>query len=962
MNDQPGRTTELPRKGAGVYEKRCWKTAHSKRSAIVSPVCYSRSCSSCSPPPVLRRTPAPSRTGASNRPPASSPTAAHTASRCALKAPLQATPLPDDGAGSSFPKALPSAYDANEQAAVFSGEDWFETAGPPGLAGADAFTVEVLFNPGRTYRTAHGTTGMLVSQYATAGGRGGWYLGTRDNQLRFGLSRPNGVLVEVSSAFAGSGIAPNADYYAAAVFRSGRLTFHLQNLTAGEALQTVEATGLPDRWPDPDVPLKIGSFDSDPSAFRWQGWVDEVRLSDAALEPGVLLAPSPAWPHRPVVDGLYLPALGCEAPAILVPRDKRVPFGWPSFSLSPAGQPGSARLTWPAMDLPPGDDIRLRLTLALDVQETNRIEVRLATSGTVLGTVDFIRSTVIQIDELRLTRDQAAQVLDEGLELVRTVGVNPLRLFAPTPSPKATPAVLQPHLLVAGADTDPWDQFFQRFRGLDLLQNFGWMEGCVLDGLYDLAQAFPGDTFGHTLVRHLDQYLVGPNLIVESSTSTVNDNALYGVQATLPFAVIGRVRPDHPSLDLATEFWWDRSQVNALPGLVDEGAGATTEPNYTVAYPMLVIARQRGDLALEHLGMDQYRIRRPAVVDDEGDIWRGYRHDTGVRTFENWARGVAWYYLGLMRGLVEIRDRDDLDDLHAEALRVMEFVLRYQQPDGLWRNFLHDDTHTVDTSGSAGIAAALALGYGLGLYPEAAREGALRARDGLRAHLTPDGLLAHAAPGNRSGDGASTRRVIYPPGMGMAAQLIAALEQPTFTAWRRQHFTAAEQADPEVSGPLASPALDGVPNLLKYALDLPPRVPVSGPVLLLASGRDAAGRLELRYDRLRGAHDVAFVLESSLDLKNWQPDRAFPVASRTELLSDRLERVHLIPSPVGDPGANRFFRLRLESLATRGTIRRGQPRTKSAAGRPRTPNAPRLRRGVEVAKRVECAALERRFS
>ena len=827
----------------------------------------------------------------------------------------QATTLPDDGAGSSFRTSLPSGSDTNEQAAVFSGQDWFETAGLPGLAGDGAFTVEVFFNPGRTYRTAHGTTGLLVSQYAAAGGRGGWYLGTRDNQLRFGLSGPNGGVIELSSAFAGSGIAPNADYYAAAVFRSGRVTFHLQNLTAGEALHTVEATGFPEQWPDPDAPLKIGSFDTDPPAFRWQGWIDEVRLSDAALEPDALLAPPPAWPHRPVVDGLYLPAATCEGPAILVPRDKRVPFGWPSFSLGPADQPGSARLTWPAMNPPPGDDLRLRLALALDVQETNRIEVRLAASGTVLGTVDFIRSTVIQIEELPLTREQATQVLAEGLELVRTVGVNPLRLFAPTPSPKATPAVLQPHLLVAGADTDPWAQFFQRFRGLDLVQNFGWMEGCVLDGLYDLAQAFPGDTFGHALERHLDHYLVGPNLIVESSTSTVNDNALYGVQATLPFGVIGRVRPDHPSLDWAVGFWRHIADTHLRPGVVDDGGGVTTETCYTVAYPMLRIARRRGDAELERQAIEQYRIRRADLVDAEGDLWRSLSYVGGTYYFENWARGVAWYYLGLMRGLVEIRDRDDLEDLHAEALRVMDFVLRYQQPDGLWRNFLHDDTHTIDTSGSAGIASALALGYGLGLFPEAAREAALRARDGLGAHLTPDGLLGHATPGNRSGDGASARRILFPPAMGMAAQLIAALEQPTFAAWRRRHFTADERVDLAVSGPLAEPAQDGTPNLLRYALDGSPNAPLMRS-LELQSRVDADGRFQVEFERLRLAGDLDYGLEVSSDLESWQPVSDNFVLTSAAMMTDRLERVRLTATARGSAPRG-FVRLR---LSYRGTL------------------------------------------
>jgi hypothetical protein len=820
----------------------------------------------------------------------------------------QPATLPDDGAASSFPTTLPSGNGANEQAAVFSGQDWFETVGPPGLAGADGFTVEVLFNPGRSYRTAHGTTGMLVSQYATAGGRGGWYLGTRDNQLRFGMSQPNGSVIEVSSAFAGSGIAPNADYYAAAVFRPGRVTFHLQNLTAGEPLDMVEGPGFPDRLPDPDAPLKIGSFDTDPPALRWQGWIDEVRLSDVALEPDALLAPPPGWPHRPIVDGLYLPASTYEAPAILVPRDKRVPFGWPSFPLSPAGQAGSARLTWPAQDLPPGDDLRLRLALALDVQEANRIEVRLVADESLLGTLEFVRSTLFQIGEIKLTRVQAAQVLESGVELIRTEGVNPLRFLAPTPSPKATPAVLQPHLLVAGEDIDPWAEFFQRLRGLDVIQHFGWMEGGVLEGIYDLAQAFPTDRYATSLDRHLDQFLIGPNLIVEHPNGTIYDNTVYGIEGTLPYAVIARRRPEHPSVQWALNYWESRVRTEFPVGIVADAAGsATAEGNYTVAYPMLAIARQRGDLALETLAIEQYRIRQSLLVDAQGDIW--LRYNRGTNSFRNWARGVTWYFVGLMRGLVETRDRDDLADLRAEALRVMDHVLRYQQPDGLWRNFLDDPEQKVDTSGSAGIAAALALGAAYGLLPERARDAALHALDGLGAHLTPDGLLGGATPSNRGTEALGDRRVIFPLAMGFAAQLIAAKEQPTFALWRRQHFTNEEQADDNVSGPLATPANDGVSNLLKYALGRAPRVPLALASVLRIEV-DSLGRLSLQFERLRRLRDLDFSFEVSGDLRTWRVD---PDAVRLEtaaVISDLFERVRAV-AVAADSEPTQFVRMRV---------------------------------------------------
>ncbi len=40
--------------------------------------------------------------------------------------------------------------------------------------------------------------------------------------------------------------------------------------------------------------------------------------------------------------------------------------------------------------------------------------------------------------------------------------------------------------------------------------------------------------------------------------------------------------------------------------------------------------------------------------------------------------------------------------------------------------------------------------------------------------------------------------------------------------WAAQYFGAAQQADPTISGPTATPQGDGVSNLLKYVLDIDP--------------------------------------------------------------------------------------------------------------------------------------------
>jgi glucuronoarabinoxylan endo-1,4-beta-xylanase len=75
-----------------------------------------------------------------------------------------------------------------------------------------------------------------------------------------------------------------------------------------------------------------------------------------------------------------------------------------------------------------------------------------------------------------------------------------------------------------------------------------------------------------------------------------------------------------------------------------------------------------------------------------------------------------------------------------------------------------------------------------------------------------------------------------------------------YAAWAAGQFTAEELADPEISGPNAMPAGDGLSNLLKYALGLAPKTPsTTGITLLEASGtwfftyRRPANRPDLRY-------------------------------------------------------------------------------------------------------------------
>ena len=86
----------------------------------------------------------------------------------------------------------------------------------------------------------------------------------------------------------------------------------------------------------------------------------------------------------------------------------------------------------------------------------------------------------------------------------------------------------------------------------------------------------------------------------------------------------------------------------------------------------------------------------------------------------------------------------------------------------------------------------------------------------------------------------------------------------TYQAWTLSKF-GGNAANPLIAGPSASPAGDGMSNLLKYAFGLDPYVVAGGsaPVVGLSGGL-----LTLTYTRV-AVSDLTYTVEWSSDLANW---------------------------------------------------------------------------------------------
>ncbi|MAS33899.1 MAG: hypothetical protein CL610_07825 [Anaerolineaceae bacterium] len=454
-----------------------------------------------------------------------------------------------------------------------------------------------------------------------------------------------------------------------------------------------------------------------------------------------------------------------HAPEVEVAPGKRLSFGFDAAAVAPDGT--VTALQWANGAAAAGS--RFRLMIALDVREEVLIDVLLLENEQVIGTLDIRYAYVCQPFEMMLDAAQTEAAMRGGIGLRMMRGTQPLWFFhADVPGT----VLYRPHLLLT-SDSDPVQAFYDRLASLDSVQSFGWMEGCVLDALLDLSAVHPEGPYAAALKAHLNQFLDdSQRLYYEDPRSQPADDRVYGIEGTLPFAALAQTWPDHPVVQQVVDFWLGKQNAD---GAVKDHGSLTAEGSYTIAYPMAVIARQRGDTALTALALRQLELRRQFLVHDDA-IWLRY-HEDGSRTYRNWARGCAWYLLGLARTLTVLKDDPDSESARAEFQRAAQWVATHARKDGLWACFVDEPDVAVDTSGSAGIAAALALGVKEGQIERGYQQLAATTFETLTTYLTPDGLLMGVAQSNRGGEALqrSNYRVISQMGMGLMGQLAAAL-------------------------------------------------------------------------------------------------------------------------------------------------------------------------------------------
>ena len=418
--------------------------------------------------------------------------------------------------------------------------------------------------------------------------------------------------------------------------------------------------------------------------------------------------------------------------------------------------------------------VSLRVVAAVDHRSNQLLTI--SCQGQTIGSAKIYCATAGAVYTCDLAAENISAMKQYGIELHIANDEDPLFIVATS---KELPEI-GPHLFCSDDTARPLTHFFDKVCSLASLQPCDWMETCVLDGIRDLRDIGLTAQANAALTAHLETfYQVDNNFIYEDLRGHPNDNQACGEENGGHAAIAATEIKEHHGIDLACRFFrehWNES----MQAIGDRQIAAETA--YSIAYPMMALADNAHyqTQGFTEKALQQLRCCRDKLVAD-GHLWLRYNLNSGKRMFPSWSRGVAWYLLGMVRTLILLPADERPEDLIAEIERCATWTLEFQLANGLWPCFLREADITPDTSGSAGIAAAIALAIKHTMISGSAYSiAAARAHQGLITKLTPDGWLTGVAPSNKAeyvhlDIQRMDYRIIGPWGMGLMAQLHAAV-------------------------------------------------------------------------------------------------------------------------------------------------------------------------------------------
>jgi hypothetical protein len=165
--------------------------------------------------------------------------------------------------------------------------------------------------------------------------------------------------------------------------------------------------------------------------------------------------------------------------------------------------------------------------------------------------------------------------------------------------------------------------------------------------------------------------------------------------------------------------------------------------------------------------------------------------------------------------------------------------------------------------------------------------------------LDPDSSPDHARPENWQASFA----IGGSPGVDEAGTTLA--------DWKSDNFTAAELADPLISGDLVDGDGDGLNTVLEYGLAGNPKVADAEQLLRVVRVIDAGQEfIALGFRRRVGASDLTYLIESSTNLIDWAPAAGVVLMESVDNGDGSVTETYRLPSALNTVGEV-FLRLRV---------------------------------------------------
>jgi len=498
-----------------------------------------------------------------------------------------------------------------------------------------------------------------------------------------------------------------------------------------------------------------------------------LQVTSAAILLPALAAEASLF-ASPNEDNVYYPIFPVQQDAstrLPVPEGKRVPFGLDYFSLNTLGDGLILKLGSILGGY--NGKINLRLHVAIDTREKDEVAVFLAKSGRKIGHLSIWYATSLQLFETELDADPIS-IFNEGIRLKLIDGAKPMFFISFSQENGS-------HLLLSSNKINHNDKsYLKSLYSLRSVQPFGWLEGCVLDGLNELYLRKGDKNALEALHKHLELFIKPDgSLIYEDPVAKPSDNRFNNLEAGLPYAIIAQHYPTHPSVSLFIDYCQKR--IDSLGKVKDNFL--STEGCYTVAYPLAKIAKELKKPVFFELALIELEERIKNLTDQESVYTRCWKNE-GIKTYRNWGRGYTWFLLGLIR-TTEILQNDSpfrndtrINRLKETYIHFANLALKFQQPDNSWLAYLDLPDTGYDSSATAGIGAALAHGKRIGWLNHLSDNELIKIRYRLVKHLTPDGFLTGICQQNAAGEELqkSKYRVIAQYVLGLMAHVEACLK------------------------------------------------------------------------------------------------------------------------------------------------------------------------------------------